>query len=155
MFERLELITADSILSLMAAFRADPDPRKVDLGVGVYRDDRGETPIPAAVRAAESALLARQTTKTYVGPAGNLGFNAEIARLALGAGHDALGAGRVRTIQTPGGCGALRLSRVHGARECAHLGESRSAPLGQRDQARDLSLLRCRKRRGAVPEDAR
>ena len=109
MFERLELITADSILSLMAAFRADPDPRKVDLGVGVYRDDRGETPIPAAVRAAESALLARQTTKTYVGPAGNLGFNAEIARLALGAGHDALGAGRVRTIQTPGGCGALRL----------------------------------------------
>jgi len=109
MFERLELITADSILSLMAAFRADPDPRKVDLGVGVYRDDRGETPIPAAVRAAESALLARQTTKTYVGPAGNAGFNAQIARLALGAGHGALNAGRVRTIQTPGGCGALRL----------------------------------------------
>ena len=109
MFERLELITADAILSLMAAFRADPDARKVDLGVGVYRDDRGETPIPAAVLAAESALLARQTTKTYVGPAGNAGFNTEIARLALGAGHGALSAGRVRTIQTPGGCGALRL----------------------------------------------
>jgi aspartate aminotransferase len=109
MFERLELITADTILSLMAAFRADPDPRKVDLGVGVYRDDRGETPIPAAVRKAESVLLARQTTKTYVGPAGNLGFNQEMASLVLGSGHEALVAKRVRMIQCPGGCGALRL----------------------------------------------
>jgi aspartate aminotransferase len=109
MFERLELITADTILSLMAAFRADPDPRKVDLGVGVYRDDHGETPVPAAVRKAERALIERQTTKTYVGPAGNPGFNQEIARLVLGADHPALTAGRVRTIQSPGGCGALRL----------------------------------------------
>jgi aspartate aminotransferase len=109
MFERFELITADTILSLMAAFRADPDPRKVDLGVGVYRDDRGETPVPVAVRKAESALLARQTTKTYVGPAGNLAFNEEMARLLLGPEHAALAARRVRIIQCPGGCGALRL----------------------------------------------
>jgi aspartate/tyrosine/aromatic aminotransferase len=109
MFERLELITADSILSLMAAFRADPDPRKVDLGVGVYRDAEGETPVPAAVRKAERALIERQTTKTYVGPAGNPGFNQEMARLVLGSDHAALGAGRVRIIQSPGGCGALRL----------------------------------------------
>jgi aspartate aminotransferase len=109
MFERLELITADSILSLMAAFRADPDPRKVDLGVGVYRDDHGETPVPAAVRAAERALIERQTTKTYVGPAGNPGFNEGVARLVLGSEHPALTAGRVRLIQSPGGCGALRL----------------------------------------------
>jgi len=109
MFERLELITADAILSLMAAFRADPDPRKVDLGVGVYRDDHGETPIPAAVRTAERTLLERQTTKTYVGPAGNPGFNQEMARLVLGADHPALGANRARLIQSPGGCGALRL----------------------------------------------
>ena len=109
MFERLELITADTILSLMAAFRADPDPRKVDLGVGVYRDDHGETPIPAAVRKAESALIARQTTKTYVGPAGNVGFNAEMVRLVLGDEHEARVANRVRVIQSPGGCGALRL----------------------------------------------
>lgn len=109
MFERLELITADTILSLMAAFRADPDPRKVDLGVGVYRDDRGETPVPAAVRAAERTLIERQTTKTYVGPAGNPGFNQEMARLVLGSEHPSLTAGRVRLIQSPGGCGALRL----------------------------------------------
>ena len=109
MFERLELITADTILSLMAAFRADPDPHKVDLGVGVYRDDHGETPVPAAVRAAERALIERQTTKTYVGPAGNPGFNQEMARLVLGSEHSSLAAGRIRLIQTPGGCGALRL----------------------------------------------
>lgn len=109
MFERLELITADTILSLMAAFRADPDPRKVDLGVGVYRDDRGETPVPAAVRAAERTLIERQTTKTYVGPAGNPGFNQEMARLVLGSEHPSLTAGRMRLIQSPGGCGALRL----------------------------------------------
>jgi len=109
MFERLELITADTILSLMAAFRADPDPRKVDLGVGVYRDDDGETPVPAAVRTAERVLIERQTTKTYVGPAGNPGFNQEMARLVLGSEHPSLTAGRVRLIQSPGGCGALRL----------------------------------------------
>ena len=109
MFERLELITADAILSLMAAFRADTDPHKVDLGVGVYRDDQGETPVPAAVRAAERALIERQATKTYVGPAGNPGFNEEMARLVLGVEHSSLTAGRVRLIQTPGGCGALRL----------------------------------------------
>ncbi|HET7757751.1 MAG TPA: aminotransferase class I/II-fold pyridoxal phosphate-dependent enzyme, partial [Steroidobacteraceae bacterium] len=109
MFGRLELITPDPILGLMAAFRADPDPRKIDLGVGVYRDDRGETPVPAAVHSAEAALLARETTKSYVGPAGNPGFNQEIERLALGAEHPALAAGRVRTVQSPGGCGALRL----------------------------------------------
>lgn len=109
MFERLELIKADSILGLMAEYRADPDPRKIDLGVGVYRNEHGETPVPEAVRRAQSALAARETTKSYVGPAGNPGFNQEMERLVLGAAHPALAAGRVCTIQTPGGCGALRL----------------------------------------------
>jgi aspartate aminotransferase len=109
MFEQLELITADTILGLMAAFRADPDARKVDLGVGVYRDARGETPILKAVHAAESALLVEESTKTYVGPAGNLGFNAALEQLVFGSGHPVLAAKRLRTVQTPGGCGALRL----------------------------------------------
>jgi aspartate aminotransferase len=109
MFEGLELITADTILGLMAAFRADPDPRKIDLGVGVYRDDHGDTPVLEAVRRAEGALFAQQTTKTYVGPAGNLGFNTEMERLVFGAAHPALQDGRLRSVQTPGGCGALRL----------------------------------------------
>jgi aspartate aminotransferase len=109
MFEDMNLITADSILGLMAAYRADPDPRKVDLGIGVYRDEHGDTPIPAAVRKAESALLERETTKSYVGPAGNPGYNQAMERLVFGEGHPALAAGRVRSVQTPGGCGALRL----------------------------------------------
>ena len=109
MFERLESVVPDQILRLMAAYRADPDPRKVDLGIGVYRDERGETPVLAAVRQAESELLARQTTKAYVGPVGNAGFNLAMEQLVLGAAHPALAAGRVRSMQTPGGCGALRL----------------------------------------------
>ena len=109
MFERLEPITVDTILGLMAAYRADPDPRKVDLGIGVYRDDRGETPVLAAVQRAESALLASQTTKAYVGPTGNPGFNQAMELLVFGAAHPGLSAGRLRTVQAPGGCGALRL----------------------------------------------
>jgi len=109
MFERLEPVIPDPILRLMAAYRADPEPRKVDLGIGVYRDDRGDTPILPSVRQAERIMLARQETKSYVGSAGNLGYNAAMDRLVLAADHPALVAKRVRTIQTPGGCGALRL----------------------------------------------
>jgi aspartate aminotransferase len=109
MFERLETVVPDPILRLMTAYRADPDPRKVDLGIGVYRDERGDTPVLTAVREAESTVLARQTTKTYVGPSGHAAFNQAMEQLVLGAAHPALAAGRVRSIQTPGGCGALRL----------------------------------------------
>ena len=109
MFERLDRLPPDPILGLMAAFRADSDPRKVDLGVGVYRNDQGDTPVLQAVRKAEQAVLARQPTKSYVAAAGNPGFNQSMERLVLGDDHPALKGGRVRTIQAPGGCGALRL----------------------------------------------
>jgi aspartate aminotransferase len=109
MFERLERMPDDPILGLMAAYRADGDARKVDLGVGVYRNDKGETPVLDAVRKAESAVLARQTSKTYVAPAGNAGFNQAMEKLTFGEGHATLKSGRVRTIQAPGGCGALRV----------------------------------------------
>jgi len=107
--EHLDRLSPDPILGLMAAFRADSDPRKVDLGVGVYRDDAGETPVMRAVREAEQQVLAKQTTKTYVAAVGNAGFNEAMERMVLGQGHAALGSGRLRTIQAPGGCGALRL----------------------------------------------
>jgi aspartate aminotransferase len=109
MFERLERMPDDPILGLMAAFRADPDTRKVDLGVGVYRNDKGETPVLDAVRKAEAAVLSRQTSKTYVAPAGNAGFNQAMEKLVFGEGHPTLKANRIRTIQAPGGCGALRV----------------------------------------------
>ena len=109
MFERLDRLPPDPILGLMAAFRADNDPRKVDLGVGVYRNDQGDTPVLQAVRKAEQAVLSRQGTKSYVAAAGNPGFNQSMERLVFGEDHPALKGGRVRTIQAPGGCGALRL----------------------------------------------
>src|SRR5262249_33949066 len=109
MLERLERLPIDPILGLMAMFRADTDPRKVDLGVGVYRDDQGETPVLACVRRAEQNVLGRQSTKSYVAAAGNAGFNQAMAHLVLGEGHPALVADRVRSIQAPGGCGSLRL----------------------------------------------
>ena len=87
MLEKLELISADTILGLMAAYRTDPDPRKVDLGVGVFRDDHGDTPVLGCVRRAEAALLAEQTTKSYVGPTGNPGFNQQMEQLVCSAQH--------------------------------------------------------------------
>src|ERR1700724_4013498 len=101
MFERLQPVIPDPILGLMAAFRADPDPRKVDLGVGVYRDDRGETPVLESVRRAERELLARQSTKTYVRAAGNPGFNEGMQRLVLGDEHEARLTPPGRTRQAP------------------------------------------------------
>jgi aspartate/tyrosine/aromatic aminotransferase len=108
MFADLEKLAPDPILGVSVAFRADTSTDKVDLGVGVYRDVQGNTPVPAAVRSAEQAVLANQTTKTYVGPMGNPEFNQRIAELAFGK----LTAGlreRLALIQTVGGCGALRL----------------------------------------------
>jgi len=109
MFENLNRLEADPILGLMAAFRADPRSRKVDLGVGVYQDESGQTPIMAAVKEAESRLLASERTKTYQGIAGDPAFNERLLELMLGADHPALTASRARSIQTPGGCGALRI----------------------------------------------
>ena len=109
-------------MATMAAFAADRAPDKLDLGVGVYRNEAGATPVMAAVRAAEAAMLARQTTKAYVGFGGNRPFAAFVEELVLGAAHPARAAGRVQTLQTPGGCGALRLAADlvlragHGAR---------------------------------------
>jgi aspartate aminotransferase len=125
MFESLDRLPPDPILGLMAAYRADVDPAKVDLGVGVYRDERGNTPILAAVRRAEAAVLAQQTTKSYVGSVGNPQFNRALEELTLGAAHPALASGRVRTIQAPGGCGALRLGaeliKASAARSVVHV----------------------------------
>ena len=110
MFENLEAIAPDPILGVLAAFLADDNPQKIDLGVGVYRDEAGDTPILECVRRAEHVLLDTQTTKTYLGPAGVAGFNSAMSERLFGADSEALNSGRVRTIQTPGGTGALRLA---------------------------------------------
>lgn len=110
MFQTLEPQPPEGLMATMAAFAADTDPAKLDLGVGVYRDESGTTPVMAAVRAAEARLLAAQTTKAYVGFGGNRPFAAFVEALVLGDQHPARAAGRVVTLQTPGGCGALKLA---------------------------------------------
>src|SRR4029453_427538 len=95
LFNSLQSLPDDPILGLMAAFRADPSPQKIDLGVGVYKDERGQTPVLAVVRTAELALVSEQVTKTYLGPGGNEQFNSLMAELVLDKKHPALTAGRV------------------------------------------------------------
>lgn len=109
MFNDIPLLPPDPILGLLARFRADPRESKIDLGVGVYQDEEGRTPVMRAVREAEARLLATQTTKTYQGIAGDPEFNERLLGMLLGADHAALRDGRVLGVQTPGGCGALRI----------------------------------------------
>ena len=109
MFQQLERLVSDSILGLMAKYRADPFKQKVDLGVGVYRDLSGNTPILDCVRRAEKEVLAAQTSKSYVGAAGREEFNSAMEELVLGPAHATRRDRRARTLQTPGGCVALRV----------------------------------------------
>lgn len=109
MFEHLKSLPADPILGLMALFRNDPNPHKVDLGVGIYKNEQGDTPVLGSVLEAERRLLAQQRTKAYVGPAGNLLFNRAMSQLLLGDAS-CLTDGRFAAVQTPGGCGALRVA---------------------------------------------
>lgn len=109
LFEQLKHLAADSILGLMAQYREDDSPRKVDLGVGVFRDLQGNTPVLSSVLRAEQAVLAAQTTKSYVAAAGREEFNVAVEELVLGALHPARRERRARTVQATGGCGALRV----------------------------------------------
>jgi aspartate aminotransferase len=109
-FETLKPLPPDAILGIMTLFRADPHPGKIDLSVGVYQDEQGRTPVLASVKRAEKAIFDAQDTKTYVAIAGNAGFNRGIEQLLYGKDHPALKAGRVATVQTPGGSGGLSVA---------------------------------------------
>ncbi|WP_322963644.1 amino acid aminotransferase [Sphingomonas fuzhouensis] len=97
----------DPLLRIIGQHAADPRPQKIDLGVGVFRDEAGRTPVMTAVKAAEARLLAEQPSKSYLGPEGDTGFVRALASLVLG---DTVAADRVVGLQTPGGTGALRLA---------------------------------------------
>jgi aspartate aminotransferase len=110
MFNVLPLLPADPILGLSQAYAKDINPQKVDLGVGVYKNDQGQTPIMQAVIQAEKILIGNQTTKAYTPPAGVPGANEVATQLVFGTDLLSQIQSRVRTIQTPGGCGALRVA---------------------------------------------
>ncbi len=107
LFETLERQPADALLGLIGLYRQDPRPGKIDLGVGVYRNDAGETPVMRAVKAAEHRLAETQPTKAYLGAEGDTRFVDLLAPIVFGSSLAA--DGRLTGVQTPGGTGALRL----------------------------------------------
>ena len=87
MFNSLQQQPADKILALMQLYKEDPRENKIDLGVGVYQDDRGRTPVMASVKEAESRLMELETTKSYQGLAGDPDYNQRMMELLLGKDH--------------------------------------------------------------------
>lgn len=109
-FGAIGRVPGDPILGLMEAYANDSNPHKFDLGVGVFKDAQGLTPIPAAVKLAEQRLLDQQSSKSYVGGHGDAAFARLISELVLGSDSALLASKRAGATQTPGGTGALRLA---------------------------------------------
>jgi aspartate/tyrosine/aromatic aminotransferase len=125
LFDRLEAQKPDALLQLIALCDADPRPDKIDVGVGVYRDSAGSTPILRAVKQAERILWETQETKAYLGSAGDARLTELIRPIVFG--EEGAADDRIVGLQTPGGCGALRLGAdlIHKANEEAriHVGQ--------------------------------
>nr|WP_321461833.1 aromatic amino acid transaminase [uncultured Cohaesibacter sp.] len=107
MFEKLQEQQPGSLLGLLIAYQADPRPNKIDLGVGVYRNASGETPVMRAVKAAEKHLQETQDSKRYIGREGDLTYVELLKPIIFGAESDLIE--QTVGLQTPGGCGAIRL----------------------------------------------
>lgn len=110
MFENITAAPADPILGLADLFRADDRPTKINLGIGVYKDETGKTPVLTSVKKAEQYLLENETTKNYLGIDGIPEFGRCTQELLFGKGNHIISDKRARTAQTPGGTGALRVA---------------------------------------------
>ncbi|WP_455813329.1 amino acid aminotransferase [Pseudomonas graminis] len=110
MFERIAAAPADPILGLADLFRADDRPNKINLGIGVYKDETGKTPVLTSVKKAEQYLLENETTKNYLSIDGIADFGRCTQELLFGADSTLISNHRARTAQTPGGTGALRIA---------------------------------------------
>ena len=110
MFELLQAAPPDSILGITDAFRKDPNPNKINLSVGVYKDESGQTPILSSVKKAEERLLASETNKGYLPINGAPEYGAAVQALLFGADHEIVASNRAVTAHTPGGTGALRVA---------------------------------------------
>ncbi len=109
-FEALPMAPADPILGLTEAFNKDPNPNKINLSVGVYKDAAGKTPVFRSVKRAEERILQRETSKDYMPIQGAPDYARAVQALVLGADHPAVSEKRVATAHTPGGTGALRVA---------------------------------------------
>ncbi len=110
MFDQLEQAPPDPILGLTAAFNDDPNPNKINLTVGVYKDANGQTPVFQSVKKSETRALAAEETKSYLPISGDPVYGAAVQALLFGEGHPVISDERVCTVQTPGGTGALRVA---------------------------------------------
>lgn len=110
MFERIAAAPADPILGLADLFRADDRPNKINLGIGVFKDETGKTPVLTSVKKAEQYLLENETTKNYLSIDGLADFGKCTQELLFGKESAIVSAKRARTAQTPGGTGALRVA---------------------------------------------
>ena len=107
MFESLKQVPPDAILGLIAEHANDPREQKIDLGVGVYRNAAGETPVLDVIKAAEQRLIDTQDSKAYIGSAGDPAFNTRMQELTFAG---AVSDDRLATLQAPGGSGSLRVA---------------------------------------------
>jgi len=110
MFDELQMAPPDPILGLTEAFKKDPNPGKINLGVGVYIDESGKTPIFATVKKAEALMLEREQSKSYLPMTGLPDFAAAVGEMVFGPSHEILRSRRAATAQTPGGTAALRVA---------------------------------------------
>jgi aspartate/tyrosine/aromatic aminotransferase len=110
MFERLDMAPPDAILGLTEAFRNDPNPDKINLSVGVYKDAEGNTPVFDCVKRAEERVLSTERTKGYLPIDGSAEYAAAVQGLVFGEGHEIMANKRAVTAHTPGGTGALRVA---------------------------------------------
>ncbi|RAB68021.1 aminotransferase class I/II-fold pyridoxal phosphate-dependent enzyme, partial [Burkholderia multivorans] len=107
MFEHIEAYPGDPILTLNENFQKDPRDRKVNLSIGIYFDAEGRIPVMGAVREAETALQRESGPKPYLPMVGLAAYRDAVQALVFGADHPARAAGRIATVQTLGGSGAL------------------------------------------------
>ncbi len=109
MWKSVEAAPADAILGLTEAFKKDSNPGKVNLGVGVYKDGDGRTPVLECIKAAERKLVEAEDSKGYLPISGSPAYAAHVQKLIFGAGSESIASGRAATLHTPGGTGALRV----------------------------------------------
>jgi len=109
MFESLSLAPPDALFGLNEAFKADPNPEKINLVVGVYKDEEGLTPILSSVKKAEARILEKQTTKGYLPISGSPVYAQAVQGLLLGDDHSLITQKKIQTAHTPGGTGGLRV----------------------------------------------
>lgn len=109
MFENVKIAPPDPILGLTETFKADPNPDKINLSVGVYKDSTGKTPVLATVKEAEKRILEQEDSKGYLPMTGEPVYCAQLQELLFGEGHEIIASKRAATAQCPGGTGALRV----------------------------------------------